>query len=129
MQAQSSVREADAFEPSDELDFELVHVSGVATNNDKVEDTAFGVEATDSYRLIRTVQMYQTKETVTERKHDNRVERKFSYRDDWYNYQIPSENFNDATKRSNNPHKPWPFTSKTHDARCINLGKFILSNA
>ena len=129
VQAQASVKPADADEPQDELDFDLVHVSGVATNLEKIEDVAFGVEATNSYRLVRTVQMYQTKETVTEKKRKNHTERTYTYHDDWYNHHIPSENFNDASKRSNNPSKPWPFTSLTHDAKSINLGKFVLSSA
>ena len=55
VQAQASVKPADADEPQDELDFDLVHVSGVATNFEKIEDVVFGVEATNSYRLVRTV--------------------------------------------------------------------------
>ena len=58
VQAQASVKQAEADEPKDELDFDLVHVSGIATNDEKIEDAAFGVEATNSYRLVRTVQMY-----------------------------------------------------------------------
>jgi len=88
VQAQASIKQANPDEPRDDFDFDLVHVSGVATNDEKIEDIAFGVEANNSYRLVRTVQMYQTKETITERKQNKRTERVYSYHDDWYNYHI-----------------------------------------
>jgi hypothetical protein len=60
---------------------------------------------------------------MKERKRDNNtVEREYTYRDDWFEYHIPSENFNDYSKRQNNPSKPWPYSSKTIEAEQVKLG-------
>lgn len=129
VQAEASLKEADPSDPRDDLDFDLVHASGVATNSEKIEDVAFGVDAINSYRLVRTVEMYQTKESMTEHKRNNTTERTYTYTNGWFEYHIPSDNFNDSSKRSNNPSKPWPYTTSSLEAKCVNLGKFVLSSA
>jgi hypothetical protein len=53
-------------EVKDENDLELVHVKGKAVNDQVITDKDFGVKAKNSYRLIRTVEMYQTTEIKTE---------------------------------------------------------------
>ncbi len=94
-----------------------MHAQGIATNDTKIVDTQFGISATDSYRLVRKVEMYQTYETIKEHKRDNNTTvREYTYRDDWFEYHIPSENFNDYSKRNNNPSNNWPYSSKNIEA-------------
>ena len=46
----------------DEADYKLVHAAGNAVNNDDIADKIFGAKKENSYRVVRTVEMYQWKE-------------------------------------------------------------------
>ena len=59
-QAKKAVKEVDCSEAVEENDFDLVYTAGKAQNSAQIEDKEFGIKVSDSYRLIRTVEMYQT---------------------------------------------------------------------
>ena len=88
----------------------LVHCAGAATNSKVIIDPDFGVIVKNSYRLIRTVEMYQTQQTMKEIKNRNgRHETVYSYSQVWSSVPIPSSTFSEASKRNDNPSKLWPF--------------------
>jgi len=61
--------------------------------------------------------MYQTKETIIETKvNNNNIERSITYTEGWFDYDIPSSDFHDATKKNSNPNKQWPFHTKRYEA-------------
>lgn len=103
----------------DDNDFDLVHSQGKASNEQNIIDPDFGVSAPDAYRLIRTVEMYQTQEIVTETKNNDRTERHYSYKDGWFTSPISSSNFNDSNKQKNNPSIEWPYTSRKFEADTV----------
>lgn len=49
----------DCDRPIEDNDMALVHCKGKTTNKVECTDTTFGTSVTDSYRLIRSVEMYQ----------------------------------------------------------------------
>jgi len=63
-------------EPFDEHEFYLVAGSGRAVNSESIDDHDFGATVQDSYRLIRTVEMYQwvRKERRVERNGERHTE-------------------------------------------------------
>jgi hypothetical protein len=68
VEAKQKVKEVDSKEIKDENDFELVACSGSTTNEKDIVDPDLGVVAHNSYRIVRTVEMYQTRETIKERR-------------------------------------------------------------
>lgn len=130
VKAQKACKSVEMDQVKDENDFELVHCKGKSRNDKTIEDHEFDVKAPNSYRLVRTVEMYQTKETVTETRRDNdRVDRTYHYKDDWFEHPISSANFSDPSKRNNNPSNTWPFFSKKYEAECVQLGEYIMTAA
>jgi len=53
------------------LEFKLVHMKGTAENKVTIKDDGIDFSAENCYRVIRTVEMWQWKETKHEKK-DNR---------------------------------------------------------
>ena len=47
--------------PADENDYRLVHCMGTTENAEPITDSTFGASVENSYRLVRTVEMYQWK--------------------------------------------------------------------
>ena len=62
-QAKEDVREISVDSPEEDNDYALVHAVGETTNESEITDAAFGAMAENSYRLVRTVEMYQWHET------------------------------------------------------------------
>ena len=58
VKAKEALKSVPADKIDDKNDYELVHVSGKSQNDTEIEDHDFGIKAPDSYRLIRTVEMY-----------------------------------------------------------------------
>lgn len=52
------MREIDVSEPKDDDDFALVHGTGETSNETEITDAAFGAMAENSYRMVRTVEMF-----------------------------------------------------------------------
>jgi len=65
------VREINAAGPEEDNDYALVHAVGETTNETEITDAAFGAMAENSYRLVRTVEMYQWHETKHVQSHDD----------------------------------------------------------
>ena len=65
--------------PLDENDYELVHLSGTTENPDSLTDQSFGATVENSYRLVRSVEMYQWKENVSRRERNGNTETTYSY--------------------------------------------------
>jgi len=53
------------------LEFKLVHMKGTAENKVTIKDDGIDFSAENCYRVLRTVEMWQWKETKHEKK-DNR---------------------------------------------------------
>ena len=86
----------------------------MAVNKEKITDQAFGATCENSYRLVRTVEMYQVKEYITERKQGKKKIKEYNYEYGWFENPINSDNF--KNKMMKNPSNPWPFTTKTLSA-------------
>ena len=56
--ARKECRSIDISLPLDEANFELVHATGTPENPDVITDKVFGAMVSQSYRLVRTVEMY-----------------------------------------------------------------------
>ena len=112
-------------QPADENDYRLVHVTGTTLNQDKIEDEAFGAFAENSYRLVRTVEMYQWKENQSTKREGDTETTTYTYEKGWFAYPISSAGFQERDKR--NPTKEWPFMSETKSAETVTMGKFKLN--
>jgi len=113
------------------LEYELVHMRGITDNKEPIKCESLDYQVDNCYRLIRTVEMYQTKETKHEERNDDNevVNVRYTYDDIWTTEAITSGNFHDASKQSNNPVNAWPFKSEVKDAPNVNLGAYHLSEA
>lgn len=56
--AKKECQNIDCEKPIEDYDMALVHCKGKTRNEVECTDTAFGTSVSDSYRLIRTVEMY-----------------------------------------------------------------------
>ena len=81
----------------------------------------------NSYRLVRTVEMYQIKENITEHKEGDQIRTEYSYEEGWYETPIDSSNFDN--KEMQNPSNTWPFRSETLPAQNVTMGKYRLNAA
>jgi hypothetical protein len=123
------VTDVDIEKIDDALEFRLTHLQGKAHNKAAIQDEDIDYSAADCYRVTRTVEMYQTKETRHEEKDSNdNVTVRYTYADDWYSEPIDSGNFHDHSKKNCNPTNSWPLKSKTTEAKAINLGAYYLSS-
>jgi len=107
----------------------LVYVQGLATTKDVLRDDEFGVSAT-AIKLIRQVSMYQWQEhkkTETKENIGGTTENKttYSYRQEWSNQAINSNNF----RRSGHNNPSMPYKTKTQQAREVMLGAFKLNSS
>ena len=57
-QAKKELIKIDCERPIEDDDMALVHCKGKTTNKVECKDTAFGISVNNSYRLIRSVEMY-----------------------------------------------------------------------
>lgn len=125
VKAKEALKSVPADKIDDKNDYELVHVSGKSQNDTEIEDHDFGIKAPDSYRLIRTVEMYQTKENVKETRRDNNtVVKDYTYTSDWFSHPIDSSGFYAQDRRNDNPKHAWPFKSDCFEASAVWLGEF-----
>lgn len=103
-------------------------MKGKSHNKESLKDDEIDFTVDNCYRITRTVEMYQTKETRTEKRRDNdHVDVTYSYEEGWFAESINSSSFNDHSRQNNNPNKPWPFKSSSKDAERVNLGVYILA--
>ena len=114
--------------PLDENDYELVHMTGTTENPDNLTDQSFGATVENSYRLVRSVEMYQWKENVSTRERNGNTETTYSYEQGWFDHPISSTNFRERHRQ--NPTNQWPFRSDTLTAQNVSIGnKFKLNQS
>ncbi len=110
----------------------LIHVSGLATTKDTLADPKFGINAPDTIKLIRKVEMYQWKEdkkTETSQKVGGKEETKttYSYATTWSDRLIDSSAFNQNPQSVNKINPPkMPFENMTWTAKTVSLGAFTM---
>jgi hypothetical protein len=97
-------------------------VSGETKNDSKIKDDTFNIEAKDSVKLIRTVEMYQWHEK-RERRNKRTV---ISYYMDWNERVINSNGFSEPNHM--NP-ASMPYESLTVVAPKITLGGYTLADS
>ncbi len=119
---------ADTVSPGN--DSKLVHLSGLATTEDTLSDSIFGISAT-ALKLMRTVEMYQVEETITKEEKKKlgggteTVETP-SYSQVWSSSVIDSSNFRDPSKQVNPG--SMPYSSETLTATKATIGAFTLNS-
>jgi len=109
----------------------LVHLTGQATTEEKLEDPVFKVAAT-ALKLGRSVEMYQWEESVqsdTKKKLGGGTEttKTYSYAKDWSGSLIDSSGFKKPAGHENP--KSMPYSSERWQAKKVELGGFVLSPA
>jgi hypothetical protein len=127
--AASQVVEAEASGPSPANDGKLVHVVGAATAQAPIQDADVGIGFNDQVGVARTAEMYQWKETKTERTQENvggssTTTTTYDYTREWAEEAIDSAKF----KYPNGHQNPaMPFRSKRFAASDAKLGGWTLS--
>jgi hypothetical protein len=131
VQAEESVNKDTKIDAIDDsLEFKLVHMRGKADNKEPIKDETLDYQVENCYRLVRTVEMYQTKETKHEERDDNdNVRTHYTYEDGWFSESISSNSFDNESKRKNNPTNAWPFKSDTKEAKTVKLGEYQLAES
>ena len=81
----------------------------------------------NSYRLVRTVEMYQIKEHVSTHKEGDQTKTVYTYEEGWFENPIDSSGFDN--KEMQNPSNTWPFKSETLTAQNVTVGNFRLNSA
>jgi hypothetical protein len=107
---------ANSAEPDEGNDHGLVHISGTTFNNINLCDREFGVIAQDSYRLRRTVEMFQWQETFHEAKNGQRAF--YTYMKVWSESPIDSNSFKNVGFENPSAHL-WPYRSNAMQAEEI----------
>ena len=127
--AAGSVKKHDPREPFEDMNFELVHCVGKVRNDEILEDDDFKIQAEDSYRMWRSVEMYQWQEhkrtrEIRERDSEGNetVRHEVYYVHDlgWYSYPINSRNFHERQDHEN-PDNQWPFRGHSWHARRLDM--------
>ena len=126
-EAREEVRTIESEKPADENDYMLAHCIGTAENAVELSDQAFGATASNSYRLVRQVEMYQWRETSHSKEVNGNTETTYEYSKEWSSNYIDSSNFVERSKK--NPTNTWPFKSETFTAQTVTMGKFRLGPA
>jgi hypothetical protein len=126
--AASQVVEAEASGPSPANDGKLVHVVGAATAQAPIQDADVGIGFNDQVGVARTAEMYQWKETKTERTPENvggssTTTTTYDYTREWAEEAIDSAKF----KYPNGHQNPaMPFRIKRFTASDAKLGGWTL---
>jgi hypothetical protein len=108
----------------------LVHLSGTATTDETLADSAFGVSAT-ALRLSRNVEMYQWVEKVETKKTKKaggkeETTKTYSYVKQWQEGLVSSGDFRKPEGHENPA--SMPFSSQSWAASKVTLGAFTLSD-
>jgi hypothetical protein len=126
--AASQVVEAEASGPSPVNDGKLVHVVGTATAQAPIQDADVGIGFADQVGVARTAEMYQWKETKTERTQDNvggssTTTTTYDYTREWSEDALDSAAFKYPDGHQN---PAMPFRSKRFAASDAKLGGWTL---
>jgi len=109
----------------------LVHISGVATTDEILNDEDFGI-AVKAIKLKRTVEMYQWQEHKKRRKKKKlgggtTTKTTYTYSKSWSSNLIDSSNFKVSTGHENPV--DMPYSSYEKKANKVHLGAFYLSSS
>jgi hypothetical protein len=126
--AASQVVEAEASGPSPVNDGKLVHVVGTATAQAPIQDADVGIGFADQVGVARTAEMYQWKETKTERTQENvggssTTTTTYDYTREWSEDALDSAAFKYPDGHQN---PAMPFRSKRFAASDAKLGGWTL---
>lgn len=127
-EGEKSVVEADSSqEVNAELQGKLLHLTGMATTDDKLSDPDFGLEQV-AIHFARRVEMYQwkeDKETRTRNKLGGGKETitEYKYRKEWDSDRNSSESFHHPQGHENPPLK---FSSRSATANKVQVGNYLL---
>jgi hypothetical protein len=126
--AASQVVEAEASGPSPANDGKLVHVVGPATAQAAIQDADVGIGFADQVGVARTAEMYQWKETKTERTQENvggssTTTTTYDYTREWSEDALDSAAFKYPDGHQN---PAMPFRSKRFAASDAKLGGWTL---
>ncbi len=109
----------------------LVHLTGMATTEDVLNDSTFGITEPNAIRLQRSVEMYQwreTSKTETKREVGGSEERitTYDYSKTWSESLIDSTRFQSPEQHANP--SSMPFSGHEEQASRVTVGAFVLSD-
>ncbi len=109
----------------------LIHTSGMATTDEVLADTVFGVTA-NALRLLRHAEMFQWREsqsTTTKKNVGGSEERvtTYSYAKEWSEKPLDSSKFKEPAGHENPP--ALPYTSTELTAAKVKLGAYTLTRS
>lgn len=113
----------DLHDAQESNNFRLVHVTGKSENKTQLTDNDFELSVDNSYRLNRTVEMYQW--TETSHKNEGSDTYTYTYSQGWYPYKVDSSIFHESGHE--NPSVEWPYKSNTINAQHVSLGQYKLT--
>ena len=110
----------------------LVYLTGRAESHETLTDPVFGVTAPQAIKLLRTVEMYQWKESSQSKTEKNlggstTTEKTYSYTKEWSSSLVPSKDFKLSAEHVNPSALPYPTT--TVAASAVTVGAFSLTPA
>lgn len=113
-------------------DGKVIHVTGKATTADVISDYIFPVVVSNSYKLVRDVEMYQWYEdshTETKTKLGGGEEQvtTYTYHKKWSNRMIDSSSFKSSSDHINP--SDWYVKPAKEVAKTVNVGDFRLSDS
>lgn len=108
----------------------LVHLIGDLTTDKVLSDPEYNI-AIYAVKLNRVVEMYQWVEHETERKYDEgngqtRIEKEYSYSQEWLPHVVRSNGFDDSFNHRNP--SSMPVEARSYVAQNVNVGEFFLSD-
>jgi Transmembrane protein 43 len=108
----------------------LVYLTGHAESKAAVADPVFGVKADASIKLVRTVEMYQWKESSESKTEKNlggstTTEKTYTYKKEWAPSLVASADFKQAAEHTNPAAMPYAATTVASDV--VTVGAFSLS--
>jgi len=125
--AREACVEANPEEPSEELNFKLVHANGTLSTEKTVDDEEFGLVKEGLVKLRRNVEVYQwLEEDETYQSGDEEKTRKV-YKQAWSSSKVNSEAF-EVQQDGSNP-SSWPFENKTVVNDHVKLSAYKVSEA
>lgn len=110
----------------------LVYLNGHAESKASLADPVFGVKAPSAIKLMRSVEMYQWKESSQSKTEKNLggstiTEKTYTYTKEWSPSLVASSGFKQAADHTNPVALPYKATTVASDA--VTLGAFQLSSA
>jgi Transmembrane protein 43 len=119
------VKDSDHTKPARDNDFKLVYASGVTQNKKVVIDKEFQVEAENTVKIYRKVEMFQWVERSHRNDRNDSVN--YSYERQWLSHLVASESFHEY-KDHINP-TIMPYSDQTFTGKKITFGGYVLAES